>query len=253
MDIAQLENCLTKLKAFQQHDFQQFAINPLHCLNAIYQYLKYGIIRKDFFAEITRFYFNPPKRGENAHDKKANELIYLLATYSTSICQRPLKTLRLINTFNKINTEPSFAYNFFLKIAAADKYFVLEEQNKLQDINDAVSISYKQEEYLFTPFMKSLLYGLKIKNAIINTDYSTINGYMNCLTQVSDESGNKLSKLLIYFTVLNSEQLMNLDPQLYKQVSYNLTKLLRECGLNPDIFVKQNKQEALAVKVKVNH
>ena len=254
LDIKQLESYLTKMKGLQQHDFQHFAINPLHCLNAIYQYLKYGIIRKDFFADITRFYFNPPKRNEGCtHDKKATDLIYLLATYSTFICQKPFKTLRFINSLDKIKTESSLAYNFFLKIAAADRYFILEEKNKLQAISDTISASYKQEEHLFTPFMKSLHYGLKIKSAIVNADYSSITGYLNCLNQVSDESGNKLSKLFIYFTILNSEQLMNLDPQLYKQVSYNLTKLLRECGLNPDIFVKWKNPDAMALKVKVNH
>ncbi|WPU93817.1 hypothetical protein SNE25_31345 [Mucilaginibacter sabulilitoris] len=256
LDVKQLEDYLAKLKNFPRHDFQQFAINPLHCLNAIYQYLKYGIIRKDFFAEATRFYFNPPKQIEGVYDKKANDLTYLLAAYSTLICQKPFKTLRFVNTLNKIDkpgAETSFAYNFFLKIVASDASFVLDRKAVLTDNSNSISISYKQEEYLFTPFMKALFYSLKIKNAIINNDYSSISGYLNCLNQVSDESGNKLPKLFIYFTILNNEQLTNLDPQLYKQVSYNHTKLLRECGLSPDIFVKSKDAHPLELKVKVNN
>jgi hypothetical protein len=255
LDMKQLEEYLAKLKSFPQHDFHQFAINPLHCLNTIYQYLKYGMIRKDFFAEITRFYFNPPKQSDNIHNKKANDLIFLLSAYSTFICRKPYKTLRFVNALHKIDkahTEASFSYNFFLKIAESDAYFLMDNQTALLKNNDEISASYKRDECLFTPFMKSLFYGLKIKNTIANNDYSTINGYLNCLNQVSDESGNKLSKLFIYASILNNEALLNLDPQLYKQVSYNHTRLLRECGLSVDVFIKP-KSEALAVKVKVNN
>jgi hypothetical protein len=257
LDIKQLEENLAKLKSFPQYDFQQFAINPLHCLNAIYQYLKYGMIRKDFFAEITRFYFNPPVQSENIYDQKANDLIYLLAAYSTFICQKPLKTLRFVNAVNKINTstETSFAYNFFLKVAVSDAYFLLDNRVELLNSSSSISVSYKQEEYLFTPFMKSLLYGLKIKNALIATDYIPINGYLNCLNQVSDESGNKFSKLFIYSSILNNDELADLDPQLYKQVSYNHTRLLRECGLSTDIFVNQKSTNSIGIvmKARVNN
>jgi hypothetical protein len=255
LDLKQLEDHLAKLKSFPQDDFHHFAINPLHCLNAIYQYLKYGMIRKDFFAEITRFYFNPPKQSETIHNRKANDLIFLLSAYSTFICRKPYKTLRFVNalhSIDKTSAETSFAYNFFLKIAESDAYFLLDKQANLLKNNDEISASHKQAEYLFTPFMKSLFYGLKIKNAISGNDYSAINSYLNCLNQVSDESGNKLSKLFIYASILNNELLLNLDPQLYKQVSYNHTRLLRECGLSVDVFISP-KSEVLALKVKVNN
>ena len=253
LDIKQLEEYLAKLKNFPQHDFQQLAINPLHCLNAIYQYLKYGVVRKDFFVEVTRFYFNPPVQHESIYDQKANDLIYLLTTYSTFICQKPLKTLRFVNAVNKINTntEVSFAYNFFLKIAISDAYFLLDNPTELLNSSSSISVSYKQEEYLFTPFMKSLLYGLKIKNALIAADYTPINGYLNCLNQVSDESGNKFSKLFIYSSILNNDELVELDPQLYKQVSYNHTRLLRECGLSTDIFLNQKSSNDIGIVMKV--
>ncbi|WP_183566769.1 hypothetical protein [Mucilaginibacter sp. SP1R1] len=257
LDLKQLEDYLLKLKNFPQHYFQQLAINPLHCLNAIYQYLKYGLVRKDFFTEVTRFYFNPPKQQESIYDKKASNLVYLLAAYATFICQRPVKTLRFVNALDKINkqgAESSFTYNFFSKIAASDAHFLLGNSAELLSNNDTISASYKQEEYLFTPFMKSLFYGLKIKSAILTADYAAVNGYLNCLNQVSDESGNRLSKLFIAATILGSEQLMDIDPQLYKQVAYNLSKLLRECGLNSDAIIRQKNQAGvIAQKIKVNH
>jgi hypothetical protein len=253
IDVKQLEDCLIKLKSFPQHDFQHFAINPLHCLNAIYQYFKYGILKKDFFAELTHFYFNPSKKSESATDKKANDIIYLLSAHSLIICQRPLKTLRFINALNKINTETSFAYKFFLKIAASEAYFKMDNREELLNINNSISETYKSEEYLFTPFMKSMFYGLKIKTAILTNDYSMVNGYLNCLNQVCDESGNKLSKLFTHITILNNDPMMNVDPQLYKQISYSHIKLLRECGLSPDIFVKQSYADTILNKIKLNN
>jgi hypothetical protein len=60
LDLNKLESCLASLKAFPQEELQTFAINPLNCLETVYYYLKYGIINKGAFTELTHFYFNPP-------------------------------------------------------------------------------------------------------------------------------------------------------------------------------------------------
>ena len=86
----------------------------------------------------------------------------------------------------------------------------------------------------------------------MNEDYTAISSYLNALTQVCDESGDKLSKLFVYNVILNNQHLMNLDPQLFKQTAYNLTRLLRECGISPEIFVKPQEAEAVLLKLKFN-
>ena len=253
LDVKKLEEYITRLKTFPQDDFQQFSINPLHCLDAIYQYLKYGVIKKDFFSALTSFYFNPSIN--NNLNNKANELTFLLAGYSLLILQRPFKILRFINglkTVHKPGAAASFSYNFFLKALASGAYYFLDNKNEVSGIYNSIALVYKQEENSATAFMKARFYSLKIKLSIMNEDYTAISSYLNALTQVCDESGDKLSKLFVYNVILNNQHLMNLDPQLFKQTAYNLTRLLRECGISPEIFVKPQEAEAVLLKLKFN-
>ena len=85
-------------------------------------------------------------------------------------------------------------------------------------------------------FMNSIYTASKIKRAVINQDYGKIPGYLKYMIQISEESGNKLSHTFITFKILVDEHLLDLFPQFYKQVKYDNSKLLRDCGLNPEIL-----------------
>ncbi|WP_184544603.1 hypothetical protein [Mucilaginibacter sp. FT3.2] len=254
LDIAGLEDSLKKLRSFSPDAFQHFDINPLHCLDAIYQYMKYGIVKTDFFAELTQFYFNPPKHHNALHNYKSNDLIYLLAGYSLLICQKPVKILRFVNALQKTCKsciESSFTYRYFLKVLTADAYFFMHADNEMLLICDSMAAAYKQQENKATPFMRAMYYCIKIKKAIVTNDISAIDAYLSNFYNVCDGSGNKLPKLLVHFILLNSDHLMNLDPQLQKRVSYNHTKLLRECGLSPEILVKPQNEELVGLKLRL--
>ncbi len=255
LDLNGMDDNLKKLRSFSPEDFQHFDINPLHCLDAIYQYFKYGIIKKEFFAELTRFYFNPPKHKTAVHTFKGNDLIYLLAGYSLSITQKPIKVLRFINATQKTCKtclDSSFTYRFFLKVMASSAYFFLYSETEMLRMYESLSTACKLRENSATPFMRAFLYCVKIKAAIMLNDIASINGHLTQFYQMCDESGNKLSKLFIHFILINCEQIRIMDPQLYRQISYNHTKLMRECGLSPEILVRPQEEEPTVLKLNIS-
>ncbi|MDN5288732.1 MAG: hypothetical protein JWR38_5006 [Mucilaginibacter sp.] len=244
LDMASFEGHLIKLNSFSPDNYQEFIFSPLDCLTSVYYFFKYGIIKKDFFIKITRFYFNPPKQTKDLnHMQSANELIYLLAGYALLICQKPQKMLRYIQALQKVHTKPlaeASGYTFFLKILTADSYFSLGKVKEFKVIHDNISEMFKTKENAFTAYMKLAFYSLKIKKAILSNEYNTIPGYLKYLNQASDKSGNKFSKIFAVNLLIHQPAIVEQDPALYKQLAYNNSKLLRECGLSPEIFSKQD-------------
>ncbi|MGN8069083.1 hypothetical protein [Mucilaginibacter sp. SG564] len=236
LDLPSLEAYLVKLSAFSHEDYQEFTISPLECLNTVYYFFKYGIIKKDFFVTITRFYFNPPKQTGSQPYSQRNDLTYLLAGFTLVICQKPRKMIRYINALQKIHSTEAVGYNFFLKILMADSYFLLGRVKEFKAINDHISELFKTKESLFTPYMKQAFYSLKIKKAILNNEYNTIPGYFKYLNQATEKSGNKFSKIFTINLLINNPAIVNQDEAFYKQLAYNNSKALRECGLSPEIF-----------------
>lgn len=244
LDMVSLEAYLIKLNGFSPEDYQEFPFSPLDCLTSVYYFFRYGIIKKDFFIKITRFYFNPPKPTDPSHyNRAANELIYLLAGYTLLMCQKPQKTLRYLNTLQKVHIKASAeatGYTFFLKILMADAYFLLGKVKDLKGLHDNISEMFKTKENSFTSYMKLAFYSLKVKKAILSQEYNTLPGYLKYLNQASDKSGNKFSKVFTVNLLLTQPPIVEQDPSFYKQLAHNNAKLLRECGLSPEIFSKQD-------------
>ncbi|MEN0056801.1 MAG: hypothetical protein AAGC65_24195, partial [Mucilaginibacter sp.] len=245
LDMISLEGYLIKLNGFSHDDYQEFVLNPADCLTAIYYFFKYGIIKRDFFAAITRFYFNPPKQTDELNYNQGDDLIYLLTGYALIIYQKPRKTLRYINALQKIqhkNTSEAKGYNFFSKILVANAQFLLGKTKEFKTIHDSISELFKTKENAFTPYMKQAFYDLKIRKAILNQEYHAIPGYLKYLNQASEKSGNKFSKVFTLNQLIISPDVTEHDPAFYKQLSLNNAKLLRECGLSPEIFSSGNFQ-----------
>jgi hypothetical protein len=243
LDMTSLEGYLTKLNNFSPEDYQQFTISPLNCLTTIHYFFKYGIIKKDFFINITRFYFNPPRQNGNLNYSPANDLIYLLAGFALLICQKPRKMLRYLNVLQKLyvkDSEEITSYTFFLNILTTDALFLLGKVKELKAIHDTISELFKTKENSFTSSMKLAFYSLKIKKAILSNDYTSIPGYLKYLNQAADKSGNKFSKIFTITLLISQPSIIKQDPTFYKQLAYNNAKILRECGLSPETFSRQD-------------
>ncbi len=242
LDLPKIEFYLNKLKEFPVHAFQRFAIDPLKCIDAIYYYLKGAIIKKDFLGEITRFYFNPHLYKGKYYGEKSNELIYSLSAYILMICAKPQKVLRYtraIDSIYPVDLSIITPYSFLENIANINSYFQLEYKGKVLESTNHIAAAYKADEESFTPFMKAVFYALKIKNALLQENYDSIPAYMKSLVEICNKSGNKMSRLFISFVLLKNSKLAIANPVFYKQVQYDNTRLIRQTGVSPDMFMSQ--------------
>lgn len=245
LDLNELEISLAKLKIFAKAEFEIFPINPLNCLDAIYYHLKYGIIKTEAMTDLTRLLFNATGHLPDFKKSAANDMLFLLGLHTLLLSNNPHKTLRFIKFMDRnyrSDTSYDYAsqYGFFAKIIEANSYFELGELAKVSSIYNDISSAHKKGNNVFTPYMKMLFHSLKIK-ALINT--SKDNQIANELKQVNNIAGQfgyKLSNMYVLSILLKSPTLQNSSPELYKQISYDFNKIMRENNLNPKLFLQNS-------------
>lgn len=243
LDLPEIAHYLQKLNEFPIHTLQRFPINPVKCIDALYQYMKTGLIIRDFMAEITQFYFNPDLYKGKYYAEKSNELLYSLALYVLAICKSPKKVLRFAKAVQGIypaKLNVITPYSFFVNIGVANSYYLLKDEGEVQRIHDMIASAYRNDIMMFTPFMGSIFYALKIKKALLKGNFDSVPGYVKSLNELCNASGNKISKAFMAFTILNNANMQNLNPAFYKQLQYENNRILRECGISTDFFIDQS-------------
>ncbi len=242
VDLNELESCLAKLKAFPKAEYESFGVNPLNCLDAVYYHLKYGIIKTEVLADLTKLYF---KADDTSALKKsaANDMLYLLGSYTLLLSNNPKKTLRfitfLINHYRTDVLEEHISqYGFFIKTLAANSYFEFGEHDKVKEIFYSISTAYKNGDELLTPYMRIYFHSLKIKTFIGTSKENLIPDEMKTVNDIATKYGYKFSKLYISSVILRSTTLQNLIPEFYKQVSYDFNKIIRDGRLNAKLFLQ---------------
>jgi hypothetical protein len=240
LDLNKLESCLASLNAFPQEELQTFAINPLNCLETVYYYLKYGIINKEAFTELTHFYFNPPVNDDSLKNNNANDVLCLLAVYTLSVCNSPVKTLRFINALDKVYTHEqvnSQSFNFMLQLAGAEAHFALGKTCEGNKIYEEITVSYEKDKDSFTPFMKASYYLLKVKTGLYNRDKAAMQQALKSLIYLADNTGLKLIKVQAFVFILLNKCKLDLDDSYINQAYYEFTRIIRGIGFREESFV----------------
>lgn len=234
LDLDEVALCIDCLKRLPPESYNKFAINPLNCLEALYAFYKHNQIKKEVFADLTRFYFNPPAEGNYFEDTASNDLIYLLASYTLLLTRQYKKTLRFVNVleryYKKVDLDKMDGYTYFLNVVIADCNFRLGNVDEVGRIYNAFSAYYKQNVNAFTNYMKNMFYALRIKHNLMSKKYNHIIEDSKTHMQVAGEQ--RLSKIFVTAVILSDQNISALYPQFHKQLIYDQTKLLRECGLS---------------------
>ncbi|WP_143014159.1 hypothetical protein [Mucilaginibacter pineti] len=243
LDMKSLETHLLSLKNISQIDIFKFPINPVKSINTIFNYLKYGIVKKDAFAEITRFCFDPPGPGEWFNDTVTNDITYILATFTLQLSRNPIKQLRFINLLKrnyKDFTRQMGSYSFFLNLAAADACFIMDDKVKMLACYRSVLKIYHARNQVYTPFMRALFHGLKIKMLLANHQYEEIDIEFNYFDQIAYAHKFKLSKFYIVTLLLKKSNLVAMIEKgaFYKKLHYEHSRLMIE-GAVVELFEKQ--------------
>ncbi|RYZ98865.1 MAG: hypothetical protein EOP47_18260 [Sphingobacteriaceae bacterium] len=238
LDLNKLEEHLLRVRKLSNNNYTSFPINPLNCLDTLFYYLRYGIIKKESLTEITRFCFNAPKRG-SFEDTPSNDIIFIMAVYATIICN-PQKGLRLINVLNDRYKpiDPSSGYGFFMSIAAADRYFRKGETNKGVDIYNSMVAVYNSHENMYTPIMQSLFIALRVKVSLFSNDFNNLEKHFNQVMAFTTKTNYNLSRMYVLAFLLNNNYFLSEHEDFEKQVQYDFRKILRELDINPELFLK---------------
>lgn len=244
LDVNRLENYMANLKSFPQEELQTFIVNPLNCLETLYYYLKYGIIKKDAFAEITSFYFNPPVGEDTLKHNNTNDVVSLLAIYTLMVCKNPVKSLRFINKLNKVykrDTEYGKDFNYLLQLLSAKNYYELGKAKEGRELFDKVAEVYERNKESFTPFMKVSFYTLKIKMSVHEQhENETLHQNIRSFTCLADEAGLKLVRINVLIFLLTHKASLNLTEAFVKQAYYDFTKIMRGSGFREESLIDNN-------------
>jgi hypothetical protein len=245
LNLEELKGYLQKLNSFNITDYQSFPVNPLLCLETLYNYLKHGIVEKSALVELTKLTFNGPEPGSDLTDCASNDMLFLLGIGTFFIADNPKKLIRFIDMVKRsyknddvVNTQSQ--YGFFIKCMTGDTYYKLGEHETVKEIYQSISNSYNAHEDLLTPFMQTLFHCLKVKT-IIDTDLEdNVIGEMKCIEAIAERSGGKLNNLYTLSLLLHKGNFMEKHPSFKKQANYSYMKLVSNGGLSADTFLNQN-------------
>lgn len=241
LDLTEMNGYLNKLKTFQKEDYLTFPINPLNCIDTIYNYLKNGVLKKEALVDLTKLSFSPPEDPQSLKKTASNDMLYLLGLHTLMFCHNPKKLLRVINIFKTIykNDDQEYKatpYGFFIKTLTADAYYKMEDHEKVYEIYQDIAKIYQNNENLLTNYMITLFHTLKI-NALINTPHENlILNEVKYINTIIEDSGYKISKLYMLSLLLRNDSYLIAYPKFHKQIFYEYSKLIRDNGLSPDTF-----------------
>jgi len=241
LDAVRLEGYLANLRAFPQHAFADFAINPLNCLDTVYYYLKYGISKKETFAELTRFYFNPP--AEKLEKNNTNDVLCLLAAHTLLIANQPFKMLRFINAVNnayKSKADLTQGFDFILQIRIAKACFDRGKEEQSLAIYREIALSYENNGTSFTPFMEASYYLLKIKMSAFDGEEMGLRQAMEMLNKLADKADLKLFKIQALVFLLSNKDGLNINTEDLKQASAAFDEIMSETDFKSKSFMNSD-------------
>jgi hypothetical protein len=239
LDIDELYIYMVKLKSFSTIDTMYFNINPSECIDTIYHYLKYGIIKKEALTTLTHLCFSPPAGSQELKNCAQNDMLYLLGMYTMSIGNNPKKTLRFINIIKNTYKSDDLsgqntAYDFFVKTIMTDTYFRMGDHRMVTALYYTVLNSNQKQGSYLSSFMESLLYSVNVKYLLI-TD-SPVAKEMEQLKASTEISGSKLTWLVALAAVLKKEESANTNTRFYIQAYNDYKKTAYQCGVNSGFY-----------------
>ena len=239
LELDELYIYLVKLKSFSTIDTLYFAINPVHCLDAIYHYFKYGIAKKECLASLTHLCFSPPSSDHELKHTAANDMLYILGMYTIFICNNPKKSLRFVNMIRSVYktddlSNANTAYDFFAKAVMSDVYFRLGDTRMITALYYTLLNLSERAGNTLSPFMETILDCIKIK--FLLAENKPIADAVNTLKTDVELSGSKLSLLVTCVALLKNEKATTNQSDFYIQIYQDYKKLLYQQNVNSGLY-----------------
>jgi hypothetical protein len=241
LEMNKLEEYLVILKGFDHNETNALPVNPVTCIETIYYFLKYGIVKKEAFVELTKFHFNPPTTPEASTINSTNDILYLLAVHTMSICKNPHKTIRLLDAIKRIykkDHSKTSGFYFMARLMRAETYFTLGQENEGMVAYDELLKLYNHERDTYTPFMVASFYLLKAKAMLYENRKSDLIIALDKLYSIADKADFKLLKTQALAFVLKNKYILN-DEAYYKDAHHNFMEIIHESGFREDGFMNE--------------
>ncbi|MBS7563876.1 NACHT domain-containing protein [Mucilaginibacter sp. Bleaf8] len=234
-----VETCINELKKFPANAYLHFQINPLNCLETLYHFLKFKVVKKEAIAEITRFIFHPVLKRHQLNKLSSNHILYMLALGTLMISANPAKMLRFISVLHRVHhNNQQFLPQFHLGLLISKTHFLLDlgRQQEALSIFELIMLDYKDDRNKFTPYMKSLLDLLAARLIPYSADNNYIDASVKALTQPNTDNTYKLLQVnaLSYYLTNRYKDRMSAD---YKTLYFKFIKLMRSSAFNPKSFL----------------
>ena len=167
------EKYIEEINVYPDDEIENFIINPLLCLDAIYSYFKYGFVKNETLQTLTHLSFNNYQLLDMHHAAyNYNEIILKLALLTSRLYNNPIKELKFIHTITKHfksagikenTTLQTFYYGFEANayLRSGNLIKSLKIQNQFLTIRDSAYNAY-------TPFMKVFLNMLTVRTSMHN-------------------------------------------------------------------------------------
>lgn len=236
-----LEQCIIQMSKLPADKYYDLPVDPLSCLDAVYHYLKFGFVKRDALADVTKAAF--ALSGERDYKLKksaANDILFILSTYTLWLGDNPRKTLRFTRIVERAydagaGDNLASSFKFFMRMLMADAYFKIGNKSKVKHIYDETCAAYGNTERPLTPFMKIMFFSLKIKMFINQKDISMLPDLKNVNT-VTEDSGHRLARVYILMLLLRDENFSVENPAFKKQVGNDYNMMLIKSGIDRNCF-----------------
>jgi hypothetical protein len=235
-----LEGTIKSLRNFSEEAFADFQINPLYCIETIYNYFKFGVVSKKALTQITRFLFNGPSVKSSKNSKVgSHQVLYLLAVATLQISGNYPKIIRFINKLEEMHrAEDAFntTYYFFLQIALVGCYLPTGDADKALKIYNVLLKEYKTEHLKYTPYMKVCLDLLSVEIVKYTDSDEYVRMIIANMISNNTKTGYKLIKINTLSFYLEYEG-FDKSTDLNRAAYMKFKKYLHSTGFNPQSFL----------------
>lgn len=235
LDLNRFETHLATLSLVPDEQFQKMPINAQSCLDTIYYYLKYGIIKKEAFQQLTHFYFGPNKISSAIVSSGTNDVLYLLALQTLFISGRPNKILRFIKALEGIYQPQSANYRVIFNCVRAEANLAAGDVKKAEAQFDAIDTGNNP-----SGLIRTIYNALKVKVKLLNPDYPLLGDDIKYFNQLCEENNLRLIKVNTMAWLLAMGRTRGKENEIFNQLYYDFVRTIRTSGCSTDSFLQKD-------------
>jgi hypothetical protein len=233
-----------RLEQLRKSDFESslfLVINPVDCLEVIYDFLKYGIINKKTLAKFTKASFEMAALPDGSVDNcGSNDMLLLLGIYTARLFGNAKKTLRFINLVSRVyrpDAGSSFSgFSFMINSLTADTYFSLGNNNNYSNFLSSIIANYTNNLGHLTPLMHCMYAILTIETGLQSGDYNMLKGELKKIDEVLARIDNNVCKLYTLMLILTNQGFSDYDLVYKKQLLSQYKEIVNTRGLSGEQF-----------------